>query len=161
MSVETVNGCDVTIIRNPFDVEWVREQLGAGICPLVEYTGKWDIASFVYFAKYDDEAEIPTYSNIFCPREKRYIIGVHNSELPHTVTILPALPRNPKPEDIRLIHRYLAEGIRPFAVAQTPKGLPLGSWCGLGVLEAVEASRDMEVKYAFNNSDEEIEIAIL
>lgn len=75
-------------------------------------------------------------------------------------TILKPLPRHPKPDDARLLYRYMAEGIRPFAIAQTPKGLPLGSWCGMGVLEAAEASRNMEIKYGFNDADEKIEVAI-
>jgi hypothetical protein len=31
----------------------------------------------------------------------------------HIATALPALPRNPKPEDARLLYRYMAEGIYP------------------------------------------------
>lgn len=39
--------------------------------------------------------------------------------LTHFATALPPLPRRPKPEDTKLLHRYMEEGLTPYL--QAPK----------------------------------------
>lgn len=73
---------------------------------------------------------------------------------------LPALPRHPKPEDAQKLYAYMKEGLRPFAVAMTKKGQPMGSWCGDGVIQAATASRFMKITHAIDPEGNRVEIAI-
>lgn len=86
-TIETIGGKLCTVIRKPFDADWVREQLSMGI-PVV--------------------GELPRGERI-----PFYILDIDQEfyDYPFVVTILPALPRHPKPEDAPLLYRYAAEGI--------------------------------------------------
>ena len=104
VTIEEINGKQCTVIRKPFDAEWVKEQLSMGnhvrmeaVYPdqdtvLIECSTKTYPAgeSVSYFGAYDCFAE---------------------EDIKHTLTILPALPRKPTPEDAPLLYRYASEGL--------------------------------------------------
>lgn len=101
-SIETINGKLCTVIRRPFDAEWVREQLAMGV-PVVT-----DLAVLLFAA-----SEGRYYT------ERGYmVLDGARQHLPEAriKTILPALPKNPTPEHAALLYRYMAEGIYPVLV---------------------------------------------
>ena len=70
-------------------------------------------------------------------------------------TALPALPKHPKPEDARLLYRYMAEGIE----------IMLKSSAGYQLADVVIADEDLayawEVAHAINSeTGERVEVAI-
>lgn len=50
-----------------------------------------------------------------------YVIR-HNQTSEHVATVLPALPRHPKPEHAPLLYRYMAEGIEPMGESVEMQG---------------------------------------
>ena len=101
ISIETIGDKQCTVIRKPFDAEWVKEQLSMGI-PVVAACdwreGNYYIADFLgdKFYYLNENGSIDT-ANANC--------------WTWTLTILPPLPRNPTPEDAPLLYRYMAEGL--------------------------------------------------
>lgn len=95
-SIETRNGKLVTVIRKSFDAEWVGEQLAVGMPVVAEYLN--DGGS--------------TYRKVLRDALERKCYEAQTEITPlYTITILPALPRNPKPEDVPLLYRYASEGL--------------------------------------------------
>lgn len=89
VSIEEINGKQCTVIRKPFDAEWVKEQLGMGNYVRVEtFNMEWERVVSQDF--------------------------ITNTNLKYILTILPAIPKHPKPEDAPLLYRYMAEGIIPM-----------------------------------------------
>lgn len=107
-SIETINGKLYTVIRKPFDADWVREQLAMGVPVLAELkpsrNGYVKRGALVYAGNnsfgiadwYDDEG-----GALYVDHSYQY-----------TLTILPALPRYPKIKDVDLLFRYASEGLR-------------------------------------------------
>ena len=106
-TIEEINGKLCTVIRKPFDVECVKEQLDIKMPVVVEtieheVCGK-NIKGIHKLHKYIDK-------NWFCGIN----IGAEDSWFESIIVVLPALPRYPKPEDAPLLYRYMAEGIIPI-----------------------------------------------
>lgn len=105
ISIEEVAGKKCTIIRRPFDAEWVREQLLTQPAIIAESEDFRHVITDVMITRLGNERWRGHYAGEYI----RDSWGT--SYLKHTVTILPALPRRPKPEDTKLLHRYAAEGL--------------------------------------------------
>lgn len=86
-------------------------------------------------------------------------------------TALPPLPRYPKPEDAKLLYRYMAEGLEPMAKCITNERNFLGMYGGmchylygieiLSELELGEPNvRDIEIAHCTNEQGEKVEVAI-
>ena len=78
----------------------------------------------------------------------------------HIATALPALPRNPKPEDAQLLYRYMAEGIYPDMV-DVDSGEP-GLFNGMFIIVSDDEcgeSYSPKITHATHNG-ERVEIAI-
>lgn len=102
VSIETIGDKHCTVIRKPFDAEWVAEQINMEQSVLactderaVDYFTLWN---------YSGEDFMSGGGKV-----------IHEDDLIYTLTILPALPRNPKPEDAPLLYRYMAEGIEAIS----------------------------------------------
>lgn len=85
--VETINNLPVTVIRRPFDADEVRKQLAIGV-PVMGVC--W----------YDEEIRIVLHQD-----------DPQLDSIVELITILPPLPRYPKPKDAALLYRYAAEGL--------------------------------------------------
>lgn len=100
---ESIGGKPYTVIRKPFDAEWVKEQLSAGI-PIVAqaYDGRVD-----YYFGYKDN------------RFLGFLYGeMHRGSLVATINKLPPLPRKPTTEDSSLLHLYAAHGLYACGTAR-------------------------------------------
>lgn len=138
VSIEEINGKQCTVIRKPFDAEWVKEQLSMGNYVRVEtFNMEWERVVSQDF--------------------------ITNTNLKYILTILPALPKHPKPEDAPLLHRYMAEGLEIC-------GISVHSWDG-GKRKLKENSNSRILRNFFDNTldkithathkGERVEIAIL
>lgn len=139
-SVETIGNRLCTVIRKPFDPEWVREQLTMGMPVMV------DLGNNVYDAIYgikDSRALLYNASDT-----------VHLDNIRYTLAILPALKRYPTPYDARLLHRYEAENLRVAGVAYNITD------DGLRILRHVECGNTVEITHAIMNG-ERCEVAII
>lgn len=97
ITIEKINGKERTIIRKPFDAEWVKEQLCNGTGVTVELCNlTWRTLSY-----YDSE------DDLYCG----YLSKASASYIVNTITILPPLPKHPKSEDAPLLHLYAANGL--------------------------------------------------
>ena len=105
VSIEEINGKKCTFIRRPFDEEWVKQQLGMELGVAVEWRQPYEspiIATLIT----RNGARDGYYSTAFHEW--------HKSEM-ELITILPPLPRHPKPEDAKLLYRYMSEGLTVVA----------------------------------------------
>lgn len=111
VTAETINGIACTVIRRPFDAAAVRESLAMGV-PVVADHARHGV---VFIEPYENPM-LYDYLN-FCTFTKpvdsddNYHGCSPRIDFHYTLTILPALPRHPKPEDAALLLRYQAEGI--------------------------------------------------
>lgn len=105
ISVETINGKQCTVIRKPFDAEWVKEQLSMGI-PLVVQDN--ELERWQLFGR----ANAFPWLSASSLNDGR-VDSLYSSCIEYVLTILPPLPRRPKPEDAPLLYRYMSEGITP------------------------------------------------
>lgn len=96
-SIETINGQLCTVIRKPFCADYVREQLEMGVPVVCEY-GLFDdsVVRHALFSELVLDAHIALYGE---------------AAMRHTLTILPALPRNPTADDAPLLYRYASKGV--------------------------------------------------
>lgn len=109
VSIETIGGKLCTVIRRPFDTEWVREQLAMGVPVIAE---RISLQRFL-LVRDDHEGK---YKGIKADSPYGYYSEGRTIDIaPHifeyTITILPALPRNPKPEHAALLYRYASESL--------------------------------------------------
>lgn len=107
VTIETINDKKCTVIRRPFDAEWVKGQLDMNNSFLVEThktKGRWSIL-------WDWECSI---RDVFKTPKTRLFA----EDIDYTITILPALREHPKPEDAKRLYRYMAEG---FTLVTTDK----------------------------------------
>ncbi|MCA9340410.1 MAG: hypothetical protein KDA17_05840 [Candidatus Saccharibacteria bacterium] len=105
-SIETINNHLVTVIRKPFDVEWVREQLAMGAPLIVQ----------LLFDSVEDDFNPPRIEIWKC--EDDFIDRTTHPEetglrAAYIISKLPALPKHPTPEDAALLYRYASEGLFP------------------------------------------------
>lgn len=103
VAIGTVNGKICTIVRKPFDSEWVREQLALGMPVWAGYNDGWTIIHGI---------KGPLFQHI----KMLTANGSDKSCFPNIITCLPPLPRKPMPEDARLLYRYMAEGVEPYII---------------------------------------------
>lgn len=105
VTIENINGEMMTVIRKPFDAEWVRGQLDIGESVIAESkTGiKWIV--LYYSEQYGKWASVRQRGDDIRQIKPSHMVSV--------VKNLKALPRKPKPEDAALLYRYMAEGIEP------------------------------------------------
>lgn len=75
-------------------------------------------------------------------------------------TLLPALPRYPKPEDARLLYRYMAEGIEPKGNVWIGGSIEHESYSVRGILNAVRIGQQTEITHALDSDGNRIEVAI-
>lgn len=163
VAIETINGKLCTVIRRSFDAEKVRESLAMGGPTLVEiakaekhillsddYEGGIDTVKYRGLYGYDDHIiTCFTYEDITA-----------------ALVILPALPRNPKPEDAALIAAYNAQGLVVFG--EDDNGVDLefcvqngklwcynDNWEVFGALQAEE-----EITHCVDASGNRVDVAI-
>lgn len=102
ITIETINNNLVTVIRKPFDAEWVKGELSMDIPLIVE---RFDGVIINTLYKYDTDLEKFEESGY-------YGHLYHIDELKYTLTILPALPKHPKtPRDDRILCAYMVVGL--------------------------------------------------
>lgn len=121
--IETINGKLVTVIRKPFDVEWVKEQLSLGVPVVVEllseakapapfvrpaFNSEW----WVLFAKHTNREPIHWYMGH--NQGKGVSDSILEERIQSVITILPALPRDLRPEHaeevLHILHLYASYG---------------------------------------------------
>lgn len=105
-SIETINGKLCTVIKRKFDVEKVRESLAIGV-PVVAWHRFWK-KPVVIVNCYADRDGIVFYQGWF---NESQTFALRDMVFSNTLTILPALPKHPKPEDAPLLYRYASEGL--------------------------------------------------
>jgi len=152
VTIEEINNKQCTVIRKPFDAEWMKEQLGMWQPVRVEYR---DGYCFTYTIPDGGGFELHTH-----------LIRKHGEPI-NTLTILPALPKHPKPEDAPLLYRYMAEGIEVHAddsymdeevcFRGVARGIEKFILCGDGF---INRQFEFEITHATLNG-ERVEIAIL
>ena len=111
VTIEEINGNKCTVIRKPFDQKWVKEQLDMGIPVLADGTEIYGDNSLCLYAmaeSHNRNGDRIVY-NFYAATEE---LKRNADTFVSTVTILPALPRYPRPEDRLLLYRYMAEGVR-------------------------------------------------
>jgi len=106
ITIETINGREYTVIRKPFNAEWVREQLAIGNAVTCSYRGK-PSRTLVVYNEWMDGLNHSQWKVIGGTRD------LGTDELEYVRVILPPLPRRPKPSDAPLLHLYLSMGIIP------------------------------------------------
>lgn len=125
VSIEEISGKQCTVIRKPFDAEWVKEQLSMGI-PVLAEKKDWKAEGEYGYKNLNLILEFAPYyrGSYWCASECQnkgfHGIGYHKSgprsiegSWTYILTILPPLPRNPKLEDAALVSLYKANGIHP------------------------------------------------
>lgn len=112
---ETINGAEFTVVRKPFDAEWVRGQLKMGIPIIAETIDECGKSG----RKARGSHILHDFTNCDEWFRGSYMAG-DASSFSHTLTILPALPRNPKPSDAALLYRYMVEDLIPFGDIKVP-----------------------------------------
>jgi hypothetical protein len=108
-TIEEINGRKCTVIRKPFDAEWVKEQLDMGI-PIIGEDLCGDRFRIIENC-YGSDKWIKAYDE-----DNSTYDSMTYDQFNYIITTLPALPRYPKPEDAPLLYRYMAEGIVPVLV---------------------------------------------
>lgn len=150
VTIETINGKQCTVIRKPFDAAWVKGELARGIPMLVDKT-------------YTDQSHTSPHSNyqIITKDDVAYFsdyVRYEHSNYGDIITILPPLPRNPKPEDAPLLYRYMAEGLMPKGeflwLDKTKSGLNTHH-----LFDRINKYSGAEITHAEHNG-ERVEIAI-
>ena len=137
VTIETIGGKQCTVIRKPFDAEWVKEQLDMGIPLRGEFFGVGG-----------------TYENIIEPHMDE--LDWYIAEGKYILTILPALPKHPKPEDAKRLYEYMAEGLHP-SLDESPL---IGVFDGFFQFDGVStAGIEYEITHA-TLGGERVEIAI-
>lgn len=142
-SVETISGKLCTVIKRPFDAEWVREQLAMGM---------------PYMYEAEDGYRGNFYPKIRTLVEKAIDIGRLTPK--YVITILPALPRRPTPEHAPLLYRYASEDV--FVVGTGHDGPSYPNGLGLsGILHLSKTHKGKaEITHATDTNGNKIEIAI-
>lgn len=133
-----------TVIRRPFDAEWVRRQIALG-------------NPFIY------EAE-DGYRGVFHDKLHSLVnkqISLGRLSFKYAVTILPPLPRKPTVDDAPLLHRYMSEGIEAVIDVQgfiNTKSMRCSKTL-LNALSLLECER--EITHAVNaKTGEHVDVAI-
>jgi len=103
-TIETINGKLCTVIRKPFDAEWVRGQIEMEENPTFILKGCF--YKFSHYTTYDSRVVYHAFNEVS---------GWSAVDLKEAVICkyLPALPKNPKSKDELLIFRYYSEGLEP------------------------------------------------
>jgi len=116
-----------TVIRREFDAEWVKGELAMGNYVKAEYNSFEDKTERCVIHYYTDNS----YKGMH-PYKVRHHgddDGFNEGIFTDTLTILPPLPKYPKPEDAPLLYRYMAEGIIPVLHhARNGKSLSFFTW---------------------------------
>lgn len=105
VSIEEINGKQRTVIRKDFDPEWVKEQLSMGNTVIAECRG--NRGELTYALRLENMI-------IFTGTMKDTRISWCGSLIEYIITILPPLPKHPKPEDACRLYEYMAEGLDIF-----------------------------------------------
>ncbi len=126
VNIETINGKQCTVIRKPFDANWVKEQLSMGI-PVLAEKKDWKAEGEYGYKNLNLILEFAPYyrGSYWCASECQnkgfHGIGYHKSghrsiegSWTYILTILPPLPRNPKLEDAWRLHELMAKGISVY-----------------------------------------------
>jgi len=102
---ETIYGKLCTVIRRPFNAEWVHNELSLWRLPLCEHRGRWEhITGDWCFENGAPSGDFKLHGGQLTRSE----------HIDYTVTILPPLPRNPTKDDAWLLYLYASHGL--FAV---------------------------------------------
>ncbi len=108
ITIEEIQGRKYTVIRKPFDAEWVREQLAIGMPVWIEKRA---------FSSYSEKWH--TDAQLLCNEDSLNKIVRFEKDGSHEVlcskAILPPLPRKPKPSDAWLLHLYAAHGVIAYS----------------------------------------------
>lgn len=114
-TIEHISGKPYTVIRKPFDAEWVREQLAMGNKVLFEVdvpemVAKYKGERYVFDkqGQFESSLRYPVYGTETIVMDIANCFKDDNLE---TLTILPPLPFHPTADDARLLYRYMAEGV--------------------------------------------------
>jgi hypothetical protein len=121
ITIETINGREYTVIRKPFDAEWVREQLAMDNAVLAtdqRYTSPKMLTDYYTFHEgYGklDALRNTTFDGLgFCYPYGDDLLWTSATEFTETIVRLPPLPRRPKPEHAALLHLYISKGLMPL-----------------------------------------------
>ena len=80
--------------------------------------------------------------------------------LRHIATALPALPKHPKPQDARLLYRYMAEGIDLRFLMPKAEIMPADGWEFADIVNHIRCC-DLEITHAINSkTGDRVEVAI-
>lgn len=162
VSAEYINGVYCTVVRRDFVEEngakHITQQLALGIPVLAEFNGGFGVIV--------EEEERPAGgSRYYCDHGLSDVSGGVANEVLNIITILPPLPKYPKPKNLPVIYLYMAEGIFPYAIVLDIKSrLPTnGSWAGDGIIDALKRGREMKITACLvmgHDSEEKVEVAI-
>lgn len=154
VTTETINGRKVTVIRRPFDPEWVKEQLVMGVPVVVEWDGK------IYFV-YDINKRLNGTRLAVGSYDEGNYGGVMAERIKHTITILAPLPSRPKLSDLGILHKYYSEDIIVSGEHIGDNKLQFSrDVCGGELFSLIEQGYDVEVYGGHLTYGQRVEIAI-
>lgn len=111
ITIEEINGKKCSVVRKPFDAEWVREQLAIGMPVVVEAHQDSGYRQWITLINEADNSLFGYVPDSTSGLMRFSVDG--GGTLQSIIVVLPALPRHPTPEHAGLMYRYMAEGIEP------------------------------------------------
>lgn len=139
ITIEEINGKEFTIVRKPYNAEWVKDELEIG-CVVLEKKGNQDGKQGWIYMYSIHQLDDLYYQDII--KDVESVI----------VAVLPALPRHPKPEDAPLLYKYMSEGLMPVFDGKKPA-------CDYLTTRSIEGIWMLTITHATHNN-ELIKIAI-
>jgi hypothetical protein len=149
ITIETINGKKCTVIRKPFDPEWVKKQL-AMVIPLIAEHKEYG----VLYLPPQDKSKKGTFCYFHNSDSADGVASLEN--FTSIIVVLPALPRKPKPDDVRRIHEYESHGLEVWgyntkdAMKDTCRAIPH---------KIARHGEDITITHALYNG-ERVEIAL-
>lgn len=156
-SIETIGGRLCTVIRKPFDAEWVKSQLDIkSIITVSTHAGLWPLLSYEY-NEHGEMYEYLTSNGI----SHDYI---YEHSIIDVVTILPAIPLHPTPQQVAA---YAAQDITPMVTAygreyyvEPERGKLMLNGVEEGQYSTFENMPEAKITHATDKQGNRVEVAI-
>jgi hypothetical protein len=166
VSIEEIGGRKVSVIRKPFDAEWVREQLSMGAAVKCDCSV---LSEGVFSNLIVGEAPNGTFYQLGEEEPFFEIFPIEERCFMSTITILPPLPKHPTPDDASLLYRYMSEGLQVHAdIGNVKLNEPLLGFDNSSIGEWIfghgfygHRHYKLEITHAVNAQGKRVEVAIM